>query len=221
LSDRQNTTLFMTLLAALNTLFYRLTAQDDICIGTAIANRNCAEVERLIGFFVNMLAIRTNLSGDPTFRELLGRVRNTLLEADAHQDIPFEKLVEELAPRRDLQRSPFFRAVLLLENFKRFSGNPVSSGKLAIGTLPVERTTTPFDLIMSLLETRDGLTGSLFYRIDLFSQKTVDFMVRSFVTILDQVVADPDIRLLDISLGDGNDQAWSLDRADENESFNF
>jgi hypothetical protein len=221
LSDRQNATIFMTLLAALNTLFYRLTGQDDICIGTAIAGRNHTATEGLIGFFVNMLAIRTNLSGDPTFRALLERTRDTMLEADAHQDIPFEKIVNELCPGKDPNLSPFFQTALTLENSIRPNGAIIDGGSLKLETLPVERKTLPFELIMALAETGEGLTGSLFYQIDLFSQETVDLMLSCFVSILDQVATDPDIRLLDISLVGGNDQAWSVDQVDEDEDFNF
>jgi hypothetical protein len=111
LSQQEGVTLFMTLLAAFQTLLYRYTQQEDIAVGSPIANRNRSEIEGLIGFFVNSLVLRTNLSGNPTFRELLSRVREVALGAYAHQDLPFEKLVEELHPERNLSQNPLFQVV--------------------------------------------------------------------------------------------------------------
>ena len=116
LSQRQGVTLFMTLLAAFQTLLFRYTGQEDIVVGSPIANRNRTEIEGLIGFFVNSLAMRTDLSGNPSFLELLGRVREMALGAFAHQDLPFEKLVEELHPERDMSRTPLFQIMFALQN---------------------------------------------------------------------------------------------------------
>jgi hypothetical protein len=116
LSKQANATLFMTLLAAFQVLLGRYSGQEDIVVGSAIANRNRAQLEPLIGFFVNSLVLRTDLSGNPTFRELLGRVRKTTIEAYDRQDLPFEKLVEELHPERDLSRNPLFQVVFALQN---------------------------------------------------------------------------------------------------------
>ena len=116
LSQQEGVTLFMTLLAAFQTLLYRYTQQEDIAIGSPIANRNRSEIEGLIGFFVNSLVLRTDLSGNPTFRELLNRVREVALGAYAHQDLPFEKLVEELHPERNLNQNPLFQVVFALQN---------------------------------------------------------------------------------------------------------
>jgi len=116
LSRREGVTLFMTLLAAFQTLLYRYTGQDKIVIGTPIANRNRAEIEGLIGFFVNTLALPTDLSGNPTFRELLSRVRQVAWGAYTFQDLPFEKLIEELQPQRDLSHSPLFQVMFVLQN---------------------------------------------------------------------------------------------------------
>ncbi|MEG4325976.1 condensation domain-containing protein, partial [Microcoleus sp. herbarium5] len=121
LSHREKTTVFMTLLAAFKTLLYRYTGQEDILVGSPIANRNSSETESLIGFFVNTLVLRTDLNGNPTFRELLSRVREVALGAYAHQDVPFEKLVEELQPNRDLSHSPLFQVMFAFQNASEFA----------------------------------------------------------------------------------------------------
>ena len=129
LSRKEGVTLFMTLLTAFQSLLHRYTGQDDIVVGTPIANRNRAEIEGLIGFFVNTLVMRTDTSGNPVFRELLKQVRKTTLEAYAHQDLPFEKLIQELHPERDLSRNPLFQVMFALQNA------PVSTPELSGLTL--------------------------------------------------------------------------------------
>ncbi|MHC5719694.1 MAG: condensation domain-containing protein, partial [Nostoc sp.] len=116
LSQQEEATLFMTLLAGFNTLLYRYTEQEDILVGSSIANRNRAELEGMLGFFVNTLVMRNDLSGNPSFRQLLSRVREVTLDAYAHQDLPFEKLVEELQPERDLSRNPLYEVMFVLQN---------------------------------------------------------------------------------------------------------
>src|ERR1700754_536948 len=165
LSRREGGTLFMTLLAAFQTLLHRYTNQSDNVVGTPIANRNRAETEALIGFFVNTLAMRTDLSGDPTFRDLLARVRETSLGAYAHQDMPFERLIEELQPERSLSHTPMFQVVFVLHNApateSRFS-------TLQFSPFEIETTTTHFDLTLSMNATSEALNGWLEYNTDLF-----------------------------------------------------
>ncbi|MCP4656467.1 MAG: non-ribosomal peptide synthetase, partial [bacterium] len=145
LSRALGTTLFMTLLAAFQALVARYAAQDDVTVGTAVANRNRAETEGLIGFFVNTLLLRTDLHGDPTFRELLDRVREVTLGAYAHQDLPFEKVVEDLQPQRDLSRQPLFQVMFVLQNTP---GPPLRLPGPEVRRVPVDNGTAKFDLTL-------------------------------------------------------------------------
>jgi non-ribosomal peptide synthetase component F len=149
LSQQEGTTLFMTLLAAFQTLLYRYTGQTDITVGSPIANRNRREVEGLIGFFTNSLVLRTDLSGNPTFRELLARVQQVAVGAYAHQDLPFEKLVEELHPERSLNRNPLFQTVFALQNAPM---EQLELPGLTLSPYKLETTTTRFDLELYLWE---------------------------------------------------------------------
>jgi len=188
LSQQQGVTLFMTLLAAFQTLLYRYTRQDDICVGTPIANRNRAEIEGLIGFFVNTLVLRTDLSGNPSFVDLLSRVREVALGANAHQDLPFEQLVEELQPRRDLSHTPLFQVMFVLQNA------PIPSLEfkgLNLTPLVVESSTAKFDLTLSLENTLQGLIGSWEYNTDLFDAATIASMAGHFQTLLEGIIVDP------------------------------
>lgn len=192
LGQQEGVTLFMTLLAAFQTLLYLYTKQTDIVVGTDIANRTREETERLIGFFVNMLALRTDLSGNPTFRELLKRVQQVTLDAYAHQDLPFEKLVAALNLERDLNRFPVFQAVFVLQNA------PVEAleiSGLEMRPLPIENRTVKFDLIMFLTEQQGQLIGRLDYSTDLFDERTISSFLKNFKTTLEQVVAEPDVRV--------------------------
>ncbi len=154
LSESEDVTLFMTLLAAFKTLLYRYTGQEDILVGSPIANRNRREISGLIGCFINTLVLRTDLSENPTFRELLGRVHSVALGAFAHQDLPFEKLVEELQPERDMSSSPLFQVMFVFQNapmsFLELEG-------LTLSPLPVENKTAKFNLTLSLEQTTEGL----------------------------------------------------------------
>jgi len=197
LSRREGVTLFMTLLAAFKVLLYRYTGQEDVIVGSPIANRNWAKIERLIGFFVNTLVLRSELSGTPSFQELLGRVREVALGAYAHQDMPFERLVEELQPERDMSYNPLFQVMFVLQNAPmtdwEFSG-------LALSSLEVDSQTAKFDLGLSLTETEQGLVGSFGYNTDLFDGATIARMVGHWRTLLDGVVADLDKRICDLPI---------------------
>jgi amino acid adenylation domain-containing protein len=182
LSQRHGCTLYMTLLAAFNTLLYRYSGQDDIITGTAIAGRNRAEVEPLIGLFVNSLAMRTDLSGDPTFVQLLGRVREMALGAYAHQDVPFEKLVEELNPVRDLSRSPLYQVMLILQNEPSADVLNLSGGTPR--TRAGEIGTAKMDLLLSLFERSGKLLGHIEYNTDLFDAATIERTLGHFENLL-------------------------------------
>ncbi len=208
LSKQANATLFMTLLAAFQVLLCRYTGQEDIVVGSAIANRNRAELEPLIGFFVNSLVLRTDLSGNPTFRELLGRVRETTIEAYDRQDLPFEKLVEELHPERDLSRNPLFQVVFALQNAPM---QPLELPGIKLSPLKFEVTTTRFDLELHLWEKgyglsglwsaeTEGINGFLAYNTDLFDKQTISQFLGHFQTLLTVIVANPDIPIADLPL---------------------
>ncbi len=197
LSRREGSTLFMTLLAAFQTLLHRYTSQTDILVGTPVANRARREIEPLIGFFVNTLVLRADLSGDPTFRELLGRVREVALEAYAHQDLPFEKLVEELRPERDLGRNPLFQVMFILQNAPM---PKLELAKLRASLVEVETGTAKFDLTLSMQQTEQGLRGKIEYSRDLFDPETMMRMVGHWRALLEGIVADPGQRLSQLPL---------------------
>jgi amino acid adenylation domain-containing protein len=189
LSRREGATLFMTLLAAFSTLLYRYSGQRDILVGTPIANRNRAETENLIGFFVNTLIFRTRLSEQMTFRELLCQVRETALEAYAHQDLPFEKLVEELQPERSLSHSPVFQVMLDLQNAPM---RDLELQGLRLTPLPFDSRMAKFDLILTVGETDGRLSGQLEYNTDLFDAATVRRMARHLEHLLETAVSNAD-----------------------------
>jgi amino acid adenylation domain-containing protein len=198
LSQQSGTTLFMTLLAGLQTLLFRYTGQDDLLIGSPIANRQQPEMEPLIGCLINTLVLRTNLSGNPTVRELLQRVRATVLEALAHQNLPFEKLVDELQLVRSLTHAPLFQVMLVLQN--SFSIQTIELPGLAVDHDRIDNHTAQFDLTFHLVEDETGLIGKLEYNTDLFDQSTIDRLLGHFQTLLTGMVADPDQRLSELPL---------------------
>ena len=157
LSRREGVTLYMTLLAGLQTLLARYTGQEDISKGTPIANRRRGELENLIGFFVNTLVLRTDLSGNPTFHELVQRVKETALGAYAHQDVPFEMLVESFQPERSMSYTPLFQVLFVLQNAPQ---EKLELSGLTVELLDIDSGTAKFDLMLSLEESEDGLEGS-------------------------------------------------------------
>ncbi|MEK7783920.1 MAG: amino acid adenylation domain-containing protein, partial [Chloroflexota bacterium] len=179
---------FMTLLAAFQTLLHRYTGQDDVCVGTPIANRARAEVEGLIGFFVNTLVMRTRFDGEITFRELLSRVRETALAAYAHQDLPFEMLVEALQPQRDLSHTPLFQAMFVLDNT---SLGALQLPGLTLSPMEAESGVAKFDLTLSLNEGPDGLRGMFEYNTDLFDGATIERLLGHFKKLLAAIVENP------------------------------
>ncbi|MBA3714469.1 MAG: non-ribosomal peptide synthetase, partial [Pyrinomonadaceae bacterium] len=197
LSQREGTTLFMTLLAAFQTLLMRYTSQDDIVVGTPIAGRSQAETENLIGFFVNTLALRTDLSGDPSFKEMLARVKEVTLGAYTHQDVPFEKLVEELQPERTLSRTPLFQVMFGLHNMP---GQASELSGLKLSGLPLDIGKSQFDLSLFMFEGAEGLSCVFEYSTDLFDASTVRRMLGHFERLLGGIVADPDQRLSGLPL---------------------
>jgi amino acid adenylation domain-containing protein len=195
LARREGATLFMVLLGAFQVLLSRYAGQEDVAVGTPIAGRNQAETEGLIGFFVNTLVLRTDLSGDPTFKELLGRVREVALGAYDHQDLPFEKLVEELQPERELSRTPLFQVMFALQNVPR---QALRLPNLALERLEVDGGTAKFDLSFIMFEETRGLKGRLVYNTDLFDEATIERMLSHFQTLLEGIVEDPDQRLSEL-----------------------
>jgi surfactin family lipopeptide synthetase A len=197
LARQEHATLFATLLSAFQILLYRYTNQEDITIGTPVANRNRVEIENLIGFFVNTVAVRVDLSGNPTFRQLLGRMRETFLEVQTHQEIPLEKVVEEVQPKRELNRAPLFQVMFVLQNA------PLPQLKLADLTLvpmEIDNGTAKFDLTLYMRETERELTGSLAYNTDLFESTSIARMIDSFEMLLESVAADPDREISQLNL---------------------
>ncbi len=192
LCRREGVTPSMVVLAAFQTLLARYSGQEDVCVGSPIAGRHHAELEGLIGFFVNTLVLRTRLDGDPTFRELLGRVRDVALGAYEHQDVPFEKLVEALRPERDSSRSPLFQVMLAYQN----APMPEMMGPgLSLHRIEVEGSTAKFDLTLALSDTDQGLKGVLEYNTDLFDAATAGRMVGHLRTLLQEALATPERRL--------------------------
>ncbi|MEA2990995.1 MAG: hypothetical protein QOG83_3706, partial [Alphaproteobacteria bacterium] len=191
-SRGERVTLFMTLLAGLNALLHRYTGADEVVVGEPVANRNRLELERLIGFFVNSLVLRTDVSGDPSFRELLRRSRDVVLEADANQDVPFELLVERLRPERTMGRNPLFQVSLQF-----FSGAEVKSGDAALPAemVHVEKGTASLDLAFDLIDSADGILVRAEYSTELFRRETIERMVAHYRTLLEAFIRDPDLRV--------------------------
>jgi amino acid adenylation domain-containing protein len=197
LSQQRGVTMFMTMLAAWQLLLARYSRQTEIVVGTPIAGRTRRETESLIGCFVNTVVLRTDCAGDPSFVELLERVREVCLGAYAHQEVPFEKLVEELEPQRDLSRSPLFQVLFALPNTPR---KVLRLSGLQVSAVALEAETTKFDLALTLSETEQGLKGSLEYRTDLYRAETIERMAEQLRRMLAAVAAEPERRVSQLEL---------------------
>ncbi|MGD2148762.1 MAG: condensation domain-containing protein, partial [Anaerolineae bacterium] len=189
LGREEGATAFMTFLAAFQVLLHRYTGQEDIVVGTPIANRNRAEIEGLIGFFVNTLVLRGKLSGNPTFREFLGQVREACVGAYDHQDLPFERLVQELQPERSMSRSPVFQVMF---TYQEGSGRGLELPGLKVSRMGVGGGTAKFDLGLSVVEGREGLRASVGYKTDLFDAETMRRMLGHYGRLLEGIASNGD-----------------------------
>ena len=211
LSQREGVTLFATLLGAFKVLLQRYTGQNDIQVGAAISGRNRAEIEGLLGFFVNTLVMRTDLSGDPTFRELLRRVKETTLGAYAHQDLPFEKLVEVLNPERNASHSSMFQVMLSMLNMPM---QPWSLPGLQHERKMIDSGTSKFDLTLYVMEELQGLTFICEYNTDLFNRNRIERMLGHFEILIGGIVADPDRCLSELPLLTAEERRELIERND-------
>ena len=195
MSSREGITFYTTLVAAFKTLLYRYTGQDELLIGTATAGRKRPETQKLLGFFLNTLVLRTDISGNPTFRELLRRVREVIVSAIAHEDVPFEFLVKELRPERNLSQNPLFQVLLTLEPPLTIlpSGWTLTQMDVTVGT-------SKFDLSLELDDRPEGLIGRFEYNTDLFDAATIDRMVGHWQTLLEVISTCPDQRVGELPL---------------------
>lgn len=207
LCSQQGCTLYMGLLAAFKILLYRYSMQEDIIVGSPIAGRNRTEIEGLIGFFVNTLVLRTNLSGNPSFQELLERIRSVTLDAFEHQDLPFEKLVEELNPERSLSYNSLFQVMFVLQNASKQGGQLLG---LIETPVELEATTSKFDLTLSIEERNGVLITSTEYNTDLFSANTIKRMNGHFQTLLEGIIENPKLPIAELSLLTKNEKQQLL-----------
>jgi amino acid adenylation domain-containing protein len=196
-SHEQGVTPFMTMLAAFKALLARYSGQEHIVLGTDIANRTTPETERMIGFFINLLPLHTDLSGDPSFREIVARVREVALGAYAHQDIPFDKLVEDLQPERSLSHNPIVQALFVMQNIppqrRELRG-------LELASFPMPVTRSKFDVAVFISESSDGLVANWLYSTELFERATVLRMAARFENLLGHGLSNPDARLSELEL---------------------
>ncbi|MEG3972253.1 amino acid adenylation domain-containing protein [Microcoleus sp. T2B6] len=197
ISQQSKTTFFVTLLAAIAVLLHRYSGQDDICIGSPFANRNRTEIESLIGFFVNTLVLRTQIKENPSFSEFVTQVQQVVLDAYAHQDVPFDQVVEALQPERSLSYNPFYQVMFVLENFAL---DTLELPGIRLTPELVERGTAQCDLSLSLWQTKTGLLGSWEYNTDLFKADTIARMAGHYQTLLEGIVANPKQKILELPL---------------------
>ncbi len=216
LSQSEGATLFMTLLAAFQTLLSRYSGQEEMIVGSTTAGRNRAEIEDLIGFFTNTLMLRTNLSGDPSFRELLGRVREVTIGAYAHEDVPFEKLVEELDPERIMSRKLLSRVRFALDN----APQPLHFPGLTLSRFEYDGGMARYDLALFMEKSEQGLSAYWTYKTDLFDAASITRMSNSFETLLSSIVARPDAQLsaLKAELVEADKQQQAAEKGERKES---
>ncbi|MEM8718482.1 MAG: amino acid adenylation domain-containing protein [Cyanobacteria bacterium P01_G01_bin.39] len=196
LAQKSGVTMFMLLLAAYKVLLSRHSGQEDIIVGVPIANRNRAEIEALVGFFTNTLVLRSNLANCPTFKDFLLQIKELTYGAYDHQDLPFEKLVEELQPERDLSYNPLFQAKFRLENIPR----PIEIPELTITPLKQTEFAAKLDLSLDMYETTSGLVGGFEYNTDLFKPETINRLIGHFRTLLEGIVSNPNCRLTELPI---------------------
>jgi amino acid adenylation domain-containing protein/non-ribosomal peptide synthase protein (TIGR01720 family) len=208
LGQSEGATLFMTLLSGFKSLLHRYTGQDDIVVGVPVANRSRGELEGLIGFFVNVIVMRNNFDGEPTHRDVLRRVRSTALDGYAHQDLPFEKLVEELQPERDLARNPLFQVTMQLHENPQ--GNQREAER-ALSLLDVDRSTVKFDLRLDFFQDASGLQCAIEYSTDLFTADRIERLAQHLRAMYDAMVRDPNQSIGDVAIL-GSAETATLDR---------
>lgn len=196
-SEQEGVTLFMTLLAGFQAFLYRYTGQKDLIVGTPVAGRTRVETEKVVGCFVNLLALRCNLAGNPRFRALVQHVRETCLEAYAHQEVPFEKLVDELQVQRDPARPPLVQVVLAFQNMPTA---PLTFAGLTLQPVRIDSHAAKFDFLLDAEPGEQGLAGTVEYNSDLFNEATIASMMRQLQTLLEGIMTDPDGRIDDFSL---------------------
>src|SRR5215212_5507323 len=198
LGQREGATLFMTLLTAFNVLLYRYSGQDDIVVGTPVAGRNRKELEGLVGFFANTLALRTRLNSASTFIELLKRVQQVTVDGYTHEELPFERLVDELQPERDLSRNPLFQVMFTMQNATAAPAAAMSG--LTLGEQKFDYRSARFDLELNVWEEEESLAGNLFYSTELFEADTIRRFLGNFEVLLDAIAARPQLRISELPL---------------------
>ncbi len=209
LSRREGVTLFMLLLTAFDVLLHRYTGMEDLLVGTPIANRNRKEIEGLIGFFVNTIVLRVDVSGNPTFTDLLHRVRDLCFDAYAHQDVPFEKVVDMVQPARDVSLSPLFQVMFDMQNAPT---TEMEAPGLRFEPVDVVTTTSKFDLSLSVQEFEGRLSATMEYSTDLFEGATIDRMLRHFYILLEGIISNPGCRIGHLPLiANSEQQQWLID----------
>lgn len=210
LSTQEGTTLFMTMLAAFNVLLYRHSGQTDICVGTPVANRVKTEIEPLIGFFANTLVLRSDLSDNIRFSQLLQQVKHTNLSAQEHQDIPFEKVVDMVVPKRDPSRSPLFQVSFALQ---KLPGLQKQLADISLENIDIENKTAKFDMSLEFLDVEQGFEAYFEYNTDLFKAETIEFYRDHLLALINSIIIDVDATVDELGLSPvfeyGKDQSWS------------